>query len=159
MRAPPRTVFDEDFIRDRIMIDPNSGCWLWEKALINGYGVFTIRRGEKKTTKQAHRASYEHFVGPIPEGYQVDHLCKVTYCCNPKHLEAVTPRENVLRSDNYIAVNTRKTHCVNGHELSGHNLVMRHINRTARGPTVERGCRACHNATQKRFLARKKMEA
>lgn len=45
----------------------------------------------------AHRLSYELFVGPIPDGYELDHLCRNRGCVNPAHLEAVTHRVNVLR--------------------------------------------------------------
>jgi len=75
-------------------------CWIWiggQKG--NGYGCLNIRRGGKHTTLCAHRAAYEELVGPIPDGYQIDHLCGVTLCCNPNHLEAVPGAENLRRRD------------------------------------------------------------
>jgi hypothetical protein len=55
----------------------------------HGYGILG--------RKLAHREAHEEFNGPIPEGYQVDHLCRVRTCVSPAHLEAVTQQENLLR--------------------------------------------------------------
>lgn len=60
----------------------------------------------------AHRIMYELYKGPIPKGYDIDHLCKVTKCVNPKHLEAVTHKENCLRGDKTIKVGQS---CIRGH--------------------------------------------
>jgi len=68
------------------------GCWLWVGSNNGRYPVFP------KGGRYAHRWSYEHHVGPIPEGYEIDHLCRVTLCVNPTHLEAVTPQENKRRA-------------------------------------------------------------
>lgn len=63
-----------------------------------------------------HRVVYTELVGPIPEGYDVDHLCRNTLCCNPLHLEAVSRQENIRRG-----VGNVKTHCKAGHELTADN--------------------------------------
>lgn len=69
-------------------------CWLWTGALNSrGYGHF----GVGSRVVRAHRWAYEHFVGPIPEGLTVDHLCEQKRCVNPEHMEAVTPEENHAR--------------------------------------------------------------
>lgn len=80
--------------RFEVKVDKASpgGCWLWTGANNGRYPVF------QKGGRYAHRWSYEHHVGPIPEGYEVDHLCRVTLCVNPAHLEAVTPQENKRRA-------------------------------------------------------------
>ena len=70
-------------------------CWLWT-GFINpkGYGIFGFGNNR---SGGAHRWSYEYFVGPIPEGLQIDHLCRVRNCANPEHIEPVTPHINALR--------------------------------------------------------------
>jgi len=80
--------------------EPNTGCWLWTASTNkNGYGQF--RFGSQvdgtRTMVLAHRWAYEHLVGPIPEGLQLDHLCRAPWCVNPEHLEPVTNRENTVR--------------------------------------------------------------
>lgn len=72
------------------------GCWIWTGATASGYGV--IRQNRKLVL--AHRAIYELIVGKIPKGLQIDHLCQNTICVNPKHLEPVTPKENMRRYNN-----------------------------------------------------------
>lgn len=89
-------------------------CFLWRGVVGNsGYGL--IRHIGKY--RLVHRVVYELINGPIPNGMQIDHLCGVQICVNPAHLEAVTPRENTLRSSNPAAINARKTRCKRGHEL------------------------------------------
>jgi hypothetical protein len=106
-------------------------CWVWTGGLDNGYGRMRIGNSLFHT----HRLSYELSVGPIPEGLHIDHLCRVPACCNPSHLEAVTPRENSRRGFSPWARKARQTHCKNGHPLSGDNLY-----RNSQG---NRGCRTC----------------
>ncbi len=106
-------------------------CWQWMGSLAcEGYG--RIRADGRDIF--VHRWSFEHFVGPIPEGMQVDHLCRNRGCVNPHHLEIVDLVENVMRGESPQAVNARKTHCIRGHEFTPENTYV-----DAKG----RSCRAC----------------
>lgn len=115
-----------------IKIDPVSGCWLFTGRPSAKYP----RIGIGKKYFQVHRVMYELVVGPIPDGHQIDHVaangCTSTRCCNPKHLEAVTPKENVRRSRGF---NKHKTHCVRGHEFDEANTHLR--------KNGKRHCRKC----------------
>lgn len=79
------------------IVDPETGCWIWQWALHpeNGYGIWNVRG---KRGQQAHRHYYEMLVGPIPEGLTIDHLCRNRPCVNPAHLEPVTSQENRRRA-------------------------------------------------------------
>lgn len=123
---------------------PVTGCWLWEGGIsFKGYGAVYV---PGVGTRPAHRASYEAFVGPIPEGLHIDHLCRVRCCVNPAHLEPVTPRENVLRG----VVGCRDVCRRGGHPMTGHNVI-------AEGD--RRRCRACLRARERRVRARIRCEA
>jgi len=89
--------------------DP-AGCWLWNAAVdrATGYGRFSDKPGRMG---YAHRFAYEHFVGPIPTGYDIDHLCRVRHCVNPRHLEAVTRRENLMRGETLAAAHAAGRYC------------------------------------------------
>ena len=105
-----------------------SGCWVWLGSLDTaGYGRFTIWSEDTQKQQQfsAHRESYKYFCGPIPEGKEIDHLCKVRCCVNPTHLEPVSDYENWQRGDQSAQqVNRAKTHCPRGHPYEEGNLVL-----------------------------------
>lgn len=70
------------------------GCWIWQgKPDAAGYGRISVA----DNVQYAHRVSFETFIGPIPEGLTIDHLCRVRACINPGHMEPVTLSENVRR--------------------------------------------------------------
>lgn len=80
-------------------IAKSDGCWLWEGGTnADGYGLFSRRPG---TTMMAHRYAYLTTVGPIPEGLELDHLCRVRLCVRSEHLEPVTHAENMRRAAPY----------------------------------------------------------
>ena len=96
----------------------------------------TFRWNGKIETKYVHRLSYEHYVGTIPHGCELDHKCKVRNCVNPAHLEPVSRAENIARSDWQPVLNKKKTHCDHGHEFSDENTYWWH---------GDRHCRECRN--------------
>lgn len=81
-----------------LYVEDESGCWIWQRSYRGAYGQWGSRRDGG--TRLAHRALYEHLVGPVPDGYDLDHLCRNPACVNPDHLEPVTHRENMRRGSN-----------------------------------------------------------
>jgi hypothetical protein len=123
-------------------------CWPWQRPLSrNGYGIFSIRGKHLP----AHRFAYELLVGPIPEGLEIDHLCRVRHCVNPAHLEPVTPQVNALRGNGAAGRNARKTSCRNGHLYSAENTWLDH-----RG---HRYCRICLRENHRRYATRRRQRA
>ena len=93
--------------------EPMSGCHIWiGHRDRNGYGLF---RSDGEVL--AHRVSYRRERGDIPQGLELDHLCRFPPCVNARHLRPVTHRENMLCGTNPPAVNARKTTCPHGHVL------------------------------------------
>lgn len=122
-----------DAVWPQLQLSP-SGCWIWPGRTCKGYG----RYGEALV----HRMTYEALVTEIPDGLDLDHLCRVITCANPYHLEPVTRAEN----------NRRKwalhTHCPAGHEFTTANTY------TGGG---HRKCRICNAASQRRSLQKRRL--
>jgi hypothetical protein len=129
-----------DRFLEKISVDWDTGCWLWTACIdsTTGYGKIAVghRDDGRKIMGNAHRVSYELFVGPIPKGLDLDHLCRMRRCVNFKHVEPATRRTNLIRGVGFAGINHRKTHCPRGHEYSGENLYV--------NPRLGyRGCRTC----------------
>lgn len=117
---PPR-------LQARITVSDN-GCWI---VAVNGEHPYAqIKIGEKRWL--VHRFVYTLEHGSIPDGMEIDHLCRVTRCANPAHLEAVTPLENTARSHGNVA----KTECPQGHPYTDENTYNS-------GRRKHRQCRTC----------------
>lgn len=100
------------------------GCWIWTGPTAGkGYGQTTT----KGTRVYVHRLSYMAHVGPIPEGLEIDHLCRTPLCVRPDHLEPVTHAENVRRA---LPFRQSPTHCPQGHPHP-------------EGGPIPAGCREC----------------
>ena len=140
----------------------DDGCFLGPMNRSDGYcRVHVAIPGRKKTvTAMAHRVAYESFRGPIPDGLEIDHLCRVRNCINPDHLEVVTHAENMARAEwpnlaNRKRVASRWDHpegvCARGHEYTPENTYVRpdgrgrqcrkctYINAKAHGQRYRRG--------------------
>ena len=90
---------ERQFARFMSLVDAQpSGCWVWRGTRgHHEYGRICLGPYRRGARKPAHRVSYEYFIGSIPEGYVIDHLCRNHPCVNPTHLEAVTCKTNVQR--------------------------------------------------------------
>lgn len=137
----PDRILDDDEARFWSKVDKTPTCWLFTGALAGGYGRFYLAGG----LVPAHRYAYELLVGPIPEGLQLDHLCRVRNCVNPGHLEPVTQRENLLRGTGPSARHARAAQCPQGHPYDAAN--------TYTAPNGHRHCRTCRAAVNRRRRA------
>lgn len=130
---------------DRIFAQVDFGlCWEWTGyKLKHGHGRTTVA-GRKVLV---HVWVWEHLVGPIPAGLEIDHLCRNTCCCNPDHLEPVTHQVNVLRGNAPAAHHARQTHCKRGHKFTPEN--------TKKGSRGDRVCRTCNRGWQRSYQQRR----
>ena len=112
-------------------------CWMWTGGgTAKGYGAIGKNR-------LAHRVAFELLRGPIPDGLELDHLCRVRNCVNSEHLEPVTHRENLRRG---VASRHDPDQCPQGHPLAGGNLYT--------CPKGHRYCRICRRAGARAYKAR-----
>lgn len=106
---------------ERIVVDNDTRCWNWVGARTSsGYGNLLID-GKNFV---AHRVSYELHRGRIPDGLNLDHLCRNRACVNPDHLDPVTQRVNLLRGETIPSKHAAKTHCPSGHEYIAENTAI-----------------------------------
>jgi hypothetical protein len=135
----------------RLLPEPNGGCWLWEGAIIRGYG--RIRNpGAWNTYSFVHRLAWEEANGPIPDGLHVLHRCDVTSCCNPDHLFLGTQLDN--NSDMFAKGrgrtngNEQKTHCPQGHPYDEANTQI---------ISGRRHCRECRTEQRRKRYAERRV--
>lgn len=119
-------------------------CWLYARDIIKGgYGLLVVVSGGVRIASVVHRIMYENFVGPIPEGLEIDHLCKVPRCINPDHLEVVSHQENMRRR-----FGNKDGYC-----MKGHKFIVRSIRPNG---TVVHDCPQCKRDNSRKRWATKK---
>lgn len=129
----------------KIFDDQETGCWVFFAARQpTGYG----QMWNGKRQEQAHRISYRIYVGEIPEGCEIDHICRNRSCVNPEHLRAVSHRENMRVSNTVMGRNAAKMFCKRGHPFEGRNLFIT--------KTGARQCRTCINMHARNAKARRR---
>lgn len=121
-------------------------CWDWQAYLDDeGYGHFWFDH----TMKLAHVFLYELLEGPIPEGMELDHLCRNRACVNPSHVQPVIHLENIRRGDSGKPQSSR-THCPAGHPYDEVNTYI--------SPTGHRNCRICRSRRANEYHKRIRRE-
>ena len=109
-----------------------SACWLWPSVDRYGYGLIAV----DGKTQLAHRVAFRLFRGPVPDGMQLDHLCRQRNCINAFHLDPVDNDTNCVRGNGFVVANRSKVACINGHPFDDANTYSR--------PRGGRGCRSCN---------------
>lgn len=122
----------------KIFLNEN-GCWVWQGNQCGGYGIYWPKSGQKlKASYRAHRFSWELAKGDIPWGYHLHHKCRNRLCCNPDHLEVLTPEDH---GEEESRSRQKHTHCSRGHEFTPNNTAI-----SKRGKRI---CKACTNENRR----------
>ncbi len=124
----PKPTAEERFL-SKVQVGGND-CWTWTGRLEDGYGQFHFQN----RTVRAHRWAYEHWVNPIPDGMQIDHICRKPSCVNPEHLRLATPKANSAYRSAQV------TECPHGHPYDDANTLV---------SSGRRHCRTCMRARAK----------
>lgn len=135
----------------RIAIDPKKGCWIWLGTVDHhGYAKGLRSRGEGTRLVRLHRVFYEHFVGPVPAGRVLHHMCEVKHCIYPRHLKPVS-RGQHLAEHGFVGAHKSAerskalTHCKRGHPWDEANTYV--------AKNGDRFCRACGRLRANRLWA------
>ena len=143
MTAAKWTEADDRRLWSYVLVS-HTGCWLWQASCTtNGYGKASFNGKQRP----AHRVFYEQLVGAIPEGLDLDHLCRIRNCVNPDHLEPVTRSENLRRGEVGGWWQAQKTHCPQGHPYDEANTCH------------SGGKRHCRTCSRKRAALRRSLPA
>ena len=127
----------------------NGECWNWCGYISHGYGKFYINRREFN----AHRVSYDIFIGFNKLDTVIDHICMNKKCVNPDHLREVEIRTNTLENSNCDAVlKSKQTHCKNGHRFTIDNTIVSY----GKQGGLRRNCRTCSDNTKREWYKRNK---
>lgn len=127
----------------------DNGCWIWTAARNpgNGYGRFYGAKADPShPSTVAHRVAYEHYTGPIPDGMEIDHVCRIRACVNPAHLEPVSRLENVHRANAALSLDR----CKNNHALTPDNAYYPNSN------TGRPKCRECNREAVRAYQDRQR---
>lgn len=123
-------------------INKTVSCWEWVASKQNGYGILNNKNG----SNLAHRIMYELYVGEIPNGLVIDHLCRNKGCVNPKHLEPVTQRENITRGDQPKIISEKyknQKKCIRGHSLENNRHIYTRVDKSNGKTYLQRRCKTC----------------
>lgn len=133
----------------KVTIAGSNECWIWNGAKCRlGYGRIWVGDAfGKPRCRGAHEIAWESKYGPVPNGKELDHLCRNSSCVNPAHLEPVTHRENLLRSPFFRFKNHVDQVCSKGHKLTPENTLTIKNRKTG---VVTRRCRICHREIMQR---------
>lgn len=129
--TPLQRIYKKVVVEDKGYLTP---CHVFTGSLNKGYGQ--IGSKYKQTNHQCHVVTYEQIHGKVPDGLELDHLCKIRACCNPEHLEAVTHHVNYMRG-----IRPSATHCPYGHRYTSENTYIR-------PGTNNRKCKTCNRLNQ-----------
>lgn len=131
---------EQERFNSKYKVNQETGCWEWVGSKVRGYGQFWV--SSKKRLVLSHRYTWTNKNGRVPDGMDLDHLCRNRCCCNPDHLEPVTRRVNMLRSP----IASIKQTCPMGHPMSGDNLG----SRPGRTGLPIAFCRSCKRESDRR---------